>query len=159
MDIYGLSEISNYHWIWIGLGCLLLVAEMLGASGYLLWSGLAAILVGAVVWITPVEISLNTQAIAYAVVLIVNTYLWWRWLKHKASQQPQTFALNQRSQQLIGVRSLLLEDVTLGFSRIKIADSSWRVKCLDNLKLGDEVVVIDIDGATLIVKQWDGAAS
>jgi len=43
------------HWFWISLGCLLLAAEMLGASGYLLWSGVAAVLVGLIVWVVPVD--------------------------------------------------------------------------------------------------------
>ncbi|SET51521.1 NfeD family protein [Thorsellia anophelis] len=155
MDINTLIGNDNYHWFWIGLGCILLAVEMLGASGYLLWSGLASTLVGVLVWIIPYELTLNIQAVIYAIILIINTYLWWRWLKYKSSKAPQSFALNQRSQQLIGLRSLLLEDVHLGISRIKIADSSWRVKCSESLKSGEEVVVISIDGATLIVEKWN----
>ncbi len=49
-----LSEIvAHPHGFWLTLGGLLLAAEMLGTSGYLLWSGLAAILVGLVVWFLP----------------------------------------------------------------------------------------------------------
>lgn len=38
---------ANPLWFWLSLGGVLLAAEMLGAGGYLLWSGVAALLVGA----------------------------------------------------------------------------------------------------------------
>ncbi|MDQ5892952.1 MAG: inner membrane protein, partial [Pseudomonadota bacterium] len=44
---------ENAHWFWLSLGGLLLAAEMLGASGYMLWSGLSAVLVGLLTWVMP----------------------------------------------------------------------------------------------------------
>lgn len=43
------------HLFWLSLGGLLLAAELVGASGYLLWSGVAAALVGLVTWILPLQ--------------------------------------------------------------------------------------------------------
>ena len=37
------------HIFWLSLGGLLLAAEMLGGNGYLLWSGVAAVITGLVV--------------------------------------------------------------------------------------------------------------
>ena len=39
------------HIFWLSLGGLLLAAEMLGGNGYLLWSGVAAVITGLVVWL------------------------------------------------------------------------------------------------------------
>lgn len=47
--------IAHPHWFWLTLGGLLLAAEMLGTSGYLLWSGLAAVIVGLIEWFVPVS--------------------------------------------------------------------------------------------------------
>lgn len=41
------------HIFWLSLGGLLLAAEMLGGNGYLLWSGVAAVITGTVVWLVP----------------------------------------------------------------------------------------------------------
>lgn len=41
------------HIFWLSLGGLLLAAEMLGGNGYLLWSGVAAVINGLVVWLLP----------------------------------------------------------------------------------------------------------
>lgn len=148
-----LTEQAHAHWLWIGIGCLLFCAEMLGASGYLLWSGFAAILVGIFVWLMPFEMSLSAQATIYAVTLVINTYLWWRWLKKRAAKAKSNFPLNERNQQLIGQRALLLEDVHQGISRVKLGDSSWRVSCSDNLLAGEEVEIFGVDGVTLLVKK------
>ena len=45
--------VAHPHAFWLSLGGLLLAAEMLGTSGYLLWSGMAAVLVGLLVWLVP----------------------------------------------------------------------------------------------------------
>lgn len=45
--------LANPWWLWLTLGGLLLAAEMLGTSGYLLWSGIAAVLVSLLVWLVP----------------------------------------------------------------------------------------------------------
>lgn len=46
--------VAHPHAFWLSLGGLLLAAEMLGGNGYLLWSGVAAVITGLVVWLLPV---------------------------------------------------------------------------------------------------------
>lgn len=36
---------------WFSFGGLLLVVEMLGGNGYLLWSGVVVVIIGLVVWL------------------------------------------------------------------------------------------------------------
>lgn len=38
--------VAHPHAFWLSLGGLLLAAEMLGGNGYLLWSGVAAVITG-----------------------------------------------------------------------------------------------------------------
>ena len=45
--------VAHPHAFWLSLGGLLLAAEMLGGNGYLLWSGVAAVITGLLVWILP----------------------------------------------------------------------------------------------------------
>ena len=42
---------AHPHVFWLSLGGLLLAAEMLGAGGYLLWSGIAALVTGLLTWV------------------------------------------------------------------------------------------------------------
>jgi len=45
--------LAHPHVFWLSLGGLLLAAEMLGGNGYLLWSGVAAVVTGLAVWLMP----------------------------------------------------------------------------------------------------------
>ena len=52
------------HIFWLSLGGLLLAAEMLGGNGYLLWSGVAAVITGLVVWLVPLGWEWQARAAA-----------------------------------------------------------------------------------------------
>ena len=140
---------ENAHWFWLSLGGLLLAAEMLGASGYLLWSGLSAVLVGLLTWVMPQGWPL--QGTIFAILTIVTALLWWYWLRKRTLSRPQSM-LNQRGQQLVGLRATLTDPVINGFGRVNIGDSSWRVKSEQDLPAGTHVEVIAIDGITLHVR-------
>ena len=113
------------HIFWLSLGGLLLAAEMLGGNGYLLWSGVAAVITGLVVWLLP---------------------LGWEWQKHSDSH------LNQRGQQLIGRRFVLESPLVNGRGHMRVGDSSWPVSASEDLGAGTHVEVIAIEGITLIIR-------
>ncbi|MCW2474719.1 MULTISPECIES: NfeD family protein [unclassified Symbiopectobacterium] len=148
MDVELLAE--NAHWLWLSLGGLLLAAEMLGASGYLLWSGVSAVIIGLLTWGLPLPWA--WQGTLFALLTISIAILWWYWLRNCARRTIETTVLNQRSQQLIGVRTTLTEAVVDGIGRARIGDSTWRVKADDALPAGTAVEVIAIEGITLHVR-------
>lgn len=136
-------------WFWLCLGGLLLIGELLGTAGYLLWSGIAAVLVGVIVWVLPF-IGWEWQGILFAIFTVVSAVLWRNWLRNK--QKNKADNVNQISHQLIGVKGRLLSDTEEGFSRVRLADGSWRVYSDTPLSANTEVVVIAVDGITLQVK-------
>lgn len=105
MDVELLAE--NAHWVLLSLGGLLLAAEMLGASGYLLWSGVSAVIIGLLTWVLP----LPWQGALFAVLTIITALLWWYWLRSRSCRVTDATLLNQRSRQLIGVRATVTEAV------------------------------------------------
>ncbi|WP_109371349.1 NfeD family protein [Proteus genomosp. 6] len=141
---------------WLCLGGLLLITEMLGTAGYLLWSGMAALCVSLITWILP--ISWPIQGILFAILTVISALLWHLWLKRrKLSKEAEN--LNQKTHQLIGVHAVLLSDTENGFSRVKLADGSWRVYSDTPLLAGDKVTVTAIDGITLQVITLKSAVS
>jgi len=143
-----MAAIFNHpHWFWLTLGGLLLVAEMLGTSGYLLWSGMAALAVGLIRWL--LSFSWEAQGVLFAFLTLLAAFLWYRWLALRQKQADPL--LNQRGKQMIGLQLTLSEALVNGLGHVRIGDSSWRVQADRDLPAGTRVTVINIEGITLRV--------
>lgn len=141
--------IAQPTWFWFCLGGLLLIAELLGAGGYLLWSGIAAVIMALITWLIS-EMSWNWQGLLFAIMIILSVLGWRKWLSICNKTMPDE--PNQKQHQLIGTKACLITDTNNGYSRIRLADGSWRIYCSQQLLANTEVEVIDIDGITLTVK-------
>ncbi|MDU6390231.1 MULTISPECIES: NfeD family protein [unclassified Pantoea] len=141
--------VAHPHWFWLTLGGLLLAAEMLGTSGYLLWSGIAAVLVGIVEWLAP--FSWTAQGSLFALLTLVCVYLWYRWMRHRERHQ-QPNSLNQRGIQLIGTLLTLDAPLVNGIGHVRLGDSSWRVQADRDLPAGAQVIVTGVEGITLHIR-------
>ncbi|KAA9000019.1 NfeD family protein [Affinibrenneria salicis] len=140
---------GHAHWLWLTLAGLLLAAEMLGAGGYLLWSGVSALITGLLVWLLP--FSWPWQGALFAVLTIATAVLWWYWLRQRTRAAPPS-TLNQRGQQLIGRHATLSEPLRDGIGHIRIGDGSWRVQCDQDLPAGSAVEVVAVEGITLRIR-------
>ncbi len=76
------------HIFWLSLGGLLLAAEMLGGNGYLLWSGVAAVITGLVVWLVP--LGWEWQGVMFAILTLLAAWLWWKWLSRRVRANKST---------------------------------------------------------------------
>lgn len=141
--------LTHPHVFWLTLGGLLLAAEMLGASGYLLWSGVAAVVTGLLVWILP--LGWEFQGVSFALLTLVAAFLWWRWLSSHQQREPGE-VLNQRGHQLIGRHLRLEATLVNGRGHIRVADSSWPVMADSDLPAGTEVIVVAIEGIMLKIQ-------
>ena len=136
---------------WLSLGGLLLAAEMLGGNGYLLWSGVAAVVTGLLVWLVPFGWEL--QGVIFAVLTLIAAWLWWLWLSRRVrGQKPADASLNQRGQQLVGRRFILDNALVNGRGHMRVGDSSWPVSAGSDLPAGSKVEVIAVEGITLHIK-------
>ena len=142
-----LSEWNYWHWMILGTSLLLL--ELFGTAGLLLWTGIAALLTALLVFLT--EPGIYGQWGWFALFSVGTTLSWFR-LTKRHKPDAEVAVLNQRTQRCIGVHTTLLEDVTLGKSRVRIEDTVWVISCDEELKAGDAVKVISADGTTLRVK-------
>ena len=138
-------------WFWLCLGGLLLIGELIGTGGYLLWTGIAAVLVGFITLLLPF-LGWEWQGILFAIFTIVSAVLWRKWLSGR--QNTKADDVNQISHQLIGIKARLLTDTEEGFSRIRLADGSWRIYSDIPLLADTEVIVTAVDGITLKVKPY-----
>ncbi|MEZ2602081.1 NfeD family protein [Kluyvera intermedia] len=142
---------AHPHLFWLSLGGLLLAAEMLGGSGYLLWSGVAAAVTGLLTWVLP--IGWEWQGTLFAVLTLLAAWLWWKWLSLRSGRQrPAENQLNQRGQQLLGQRFTLDNTLVNGRGHMRVGDSSWPVVAEDDLPSGSKVEVIAVEGIVLRIR-------
>ena len=90
--------LTHPHVFWLTLGGLLLAAEMLGGNGYLLWSGVAAVIVGLVVWLLP--LGWEWQGLMFALLTLLAAWLWWC-----ANKSPPTVSLTSAGNSLLAAAS------------------------------------------------------
>lgn len=136
-------------WDWLAFGTLLLILEVFGAGGYLLWIGVAAASVGVLTYLLP-GLPWALQFILFGVLSVLTAVFWWRRQRSaaKPSEQP---GLNRRGSELLGRQFVLLEAISGGRGKIKAGDSVWLVSGPD-LPAGSTVKVIGQDGVILKVE-------
>ena len=133
---------------WLGLGLVLLIAELTTGTTYLLWPAAAAGVTGLVSLMArpgwQVEIAL------FAVLVIVLTLVGRPFARNM--MRADAPALNERGADLLGVR-VQVSSFADGVGAVKLNDTMWRIVSADALNAGDEAEVIAVEGVTLKVKK------
>jgi len=145
--LYYLQTLS--FWDWLALGTVLLILEVFGAGGYLLWIGVAAAAVGILTYILP-GMSWELQFLLFAVLSVLTAVYWWRRQRVVIRQSDQP-GLNMRGQELIGRKFTVHDAITAGRGKIKVNDGVWMVIGPD-APAGSLVRVVSQDGAILKVE-------
>ncbi|WP_443191712.1 NfeD family protein [Pseudomonas indica] len=136
-------------WDWLAFGTLLLILEVFGAGGYLLWIGVAAASVGVLTFAFP-DLHWTLQFILFAILSVLTAVLWWRRQRSAAKPSDQP-GLNQRGQELYGRIFSLHEAIVSGRGKIKAGDTVWLVVGPD-LPAGTAVRVVGQEGVLLKVE-------
>jgi membrane protein implicated in regulation of membrane protease activity len=139
-----------WHW-WI-LALVLTIAEALLPGTFLLWMGIAAFLLGLLLWTVP-TLSLETQLALFAVLSLVSIAGWRLWQRRHPDQSDQS-TLNRRGEQYVGRVFVLEAPIENGFGKVRAGDSLWRVTGKD-AAAGTRVRVTGVDGVVLVVEPVD----
>ncbi|OCF95431.1 NfeD family protein [Gilliamella sp. wkB308] len=141
---------NSPHWIFIALGIIFLIAELLGIGGYALWCGISAICVGIIAWVIP--LSWPTLWFLFSIFTVVSVYLWYVWLKSKGKHRSSKNQINQPQHDLIGIKTVVTDAIVNGSGRVKIKDGTWSARCNQDLPVGQSVIVTSVDGIILSVE-------
>ncbi|HEY0290318.1 MAG TPA: NfeD family protein [Pseudomonas sp.] len=136
-------------WDWLALGTALLILEVFGAGGYLLWIGVAAATVGILTYIVP-GMAWELQFLLFAVLSVLTAVYWWRRQRTVIRQSDQP-GLNMRGQELIGHTFTVHDAIIGGRGKIKVNDGVWMVIGPD-VPVGSQVRVVSQEGAILKVE-------
>ena len=135
-------------WSWIIAGAVLVALELAVPGAFMMWLGLAAVLVGAIGF--TLDWSWQAQGIAFAVFALASVPLWRRFAR---KVEPDTTApfLNRRTAEMVGRTFTLDKPIVDGVGTVRIGDTVWRVNGPDG-PAGSRVKVVGADGANLQVE-------
>ena len=138
-------------WSWIILGGILLAVELIAPGTFILWLGVAAILVGVISFV--IDWSWQEQGVGFAILAVASLVMWWRLIRparreEDASDQP---FLNRRAQGFVGQVFTLEKPIVDGAGTVRIGDTVWRVTGPD-CAAGTRIRIARAEGATLFVE-------
>lgn len=108
-------------WIWLTVGLVLMIAELIAPGFYLIWVGAAAILTG---FIAFSGIGGVAQVFCFAVLTVVSIIIARRWFKAYPIETADPL-LNNRAAQMVGEIVTVVEPISGGDGRVKVGDSEW----------------------------------
>lgn len=153
MDMFSAQWFSTWtEWHWLILGFVLLIAEIVVPGIFLLWWGLAAIVMAALMALIP-ALSLTTVGILYAILATILSVIWWKYQHSRDKADDQQSVLNQRDHALIGAKGVVENMAANGIGRGRFGDTTWRIQGED-LQVGDRVTVKSVQGITLTVEKF-----
>ena len=134
-------------WNWLIVGLVLVALEVVAPGVFLLWLGLAALLVGLISLV--VDWVWQVQVIAFAAFSVAAVPLWRR-VAQQDVPNPESEFLNRRSDALVGRVFTLEKPIVDGSGTVRVGDTFWRVAGPD-APAGARVKVVHADGASLTV--------
>lgn len=138
-------------WWWVALGIGLGSLEMMIASSILIWPGIAAIVMGIILWIAP-GMQGAVQIALYAA-LSIGTLLAGRGYIRKFGDGEPNTTLNNRTEQMVGHNAKVV-DFNLGEGHIELNGLRWTAKWPEgqSAEVGQVVKIIAADGMSLQVE-------
>ncbi len=139
-------------WHWLVLGVLLVILEVFSPAAFFLWMGIAAGVVGLLLWLVP-GLGWEFQLLVFAVLSVATIALWRLHLSRHPTPTDQP-RLNRRGEQYVGRVFTLDEPIVNGQGKIRVDDSTWKIEGVD-CEPGTRVEVTGVDGVVLQVEILD----
>lgn len=142
-------------WHWVGLGLILLTAEIAVGTFDLLWVAMAAFVTALFTMLAPGEVGeWQGQLVVFGLVSVAFVLMGrtvFRGLRRAPSSHPN---INDRTSAMIGKHGQAVGEFDQGAGRVKIGDTSWSAVSVDGAAIveGDDVVVAGAEGTTLKVR-------
>lgn len=139
-------------WWWVTAGVVLIGFEMATMSFFLIWPGLAALVIAVLLWIAP-DMSGVAQVALYAALAIAFTWVGRMIIKRTGQPQSDKPMLNRRSNQLVGRHAKAVEPFRSGEGSVEIDGVRWKARTeTPKVDAGADLRIIGADGMILQVE-------
>jgi inner membrane protein len=141
-------ESLSSHWLWLGLGLLLAIAEVAIPGVFLIWLAGAAMVTGVIAWLMPLGMPL--EVLLFAVLAVVSVFIGRNYLRNNPiiSADP---LMNDRGGRAVGETVVVAQVIEGGQGKVKLGDSEWLAKGPD-AEPGTRMKVIAHEGGILVVE-------
>lgn len=140
-------------WTWSILGLLLLGAEMLTGTLYVLWFGIAALLIGLLLWLYP-ETPFALQLLLFSVLSLGSLALWLLYFRDHTSD----LKIGQSRGDEIGRTGIIIEQASpersgrIQFAQGLMGSREWIAIADETIAAGSHAEVVAVEGNSLRVK-------
>lgn len=136
-------------WYWLIAAVVMIIIEMVLPAAYFLWMGISAFVVGLLLFVMP-GIPALIQVVIFGVLSVVSLYMYKRHQKMNPEVKDEP-NLNRRGEQYIGRSFTLEEAIVNGVGKVKVDDTTWKVKGTD-MPAGMKVRVMSVEGTVFNVE-------
>lgn len=148
-------EIEILYWYWVVLGVMLMLSEIVLTTFFILWFGLAAVMMGALTYLFP-DIEVSWQILIWTVLSSALALFWFKFLKPLSIDKTKA-GLSREAivGEVVQVISVPREGMRgkLRFPAPILGADEWMIMSQDSLAEGDRVRVKDVSGNSLIVEK------
>lgn len=148
-------EIEILYWHWVVLGVLLMLSEIMLTTFFVLWFGIAAVLMGALLYLFP-DVDLTWQILIWTILSSVLAFFWFKYLKPLAIDKTKAGLSREAIVGEVGQVISVPHDGMRGRLRFPapiLGTDEWLIISQDVLAEGDRVRVKDVSGNSLIVEK------
>jgi len=138
--------------IWLLIGLLLSLLELVVPGTYLIWFGFASFAMSILTLIVPLDTTaqLFWFALFSSVFAIVGLYAYQYIFKR--TQTPKKYQnLNDSAQQLVGRKVTVAEDIEDNQTKVKVGDSFWLAYSEKPFKKGDTAKVTGVKDSLILI--------
>lgn len=142
------AESLASHWMWLGLGLLMAIAEVAIPGVFLIWLAAAALITGIIAWLVP--LGLLVEVLVFAALAVVAVFIGRSYLRNNPIKSADPL-MNDRGGRAVGQTVVVAQVIAGGSGKVRLGDSEWLATGPD-AEPGTRMKVTAHDGGILVVE-------
>ena len=150
-----MDNFQMLYWYWLVFGMLLILFELAIPSFTIFWFGLGALVVGVLLLLAP-GISLTAQILIWIIASAAFVLFWFKVLKPRMTDRTKAGISREAVLGETAMVTRLPEGDRRGEMRFAVpmlGSDIWSFICVDEVVVGERVMVLDVSGNTMMVKK------
>jgi len=141
-------------WVWGILGLVLLAFEMATGTFYVLWFGIAALIVAVALSVMP-TLHVAMQLLLFSVLSLGSLAIWKRFYQHTSND----LKVGQSQGDEIGRVGTVIEAVSakkngrIQFAQGVMGSREWAAIANEDIEVGSDAVIVSIEGNSLRIRK------